>query len=238
MKISVVRLAIGCLMIVARLAYADPGAVWGVIVRPWVRSHGASFSEGGKTPTTAIKELDQILSRYHTGANLTESQLAENREIKQQVLHGTFDIRELSRIALGRHWTNLADAERDRFVQLMIDILEQKAILSKEQGQRKVASGTVYSVTYRGDKFIDSIKSRALAKTQVYVRSHEVRVALDYKLRRGDGAWKIYDVIVDGSSLVENYQYQFDGIITKNGYPELVRRMEKKLAEIRSEKVP
>lgn len=209
-------------------AWASSGA-WNDAVRPWL--HRASAP--AKSPTEAIKELDRMLSSYHTGANLTPEQQEENRVIKQKVIQGTFDLRELSRISLGRHWIELSDADRNHFVDLMTNLLEEKGVLSKEQGQKKAKSGAIYNITYRGDKFLDPIKRRALARTQVFVPSHNVRVALDYKLHR-NGEWKIYDVIVDGSSLVENYQYQFDNIITKYGFPELIKRMEKKLAEIRA----
>lgn len=215
---------------------ANPPGPWVDVVRPWLAYQEKRAAPGAQSPTEAIKELDQMLSSYHTGGNLTQAQVAENQQIKQRVLHGTFDVRELCRIALGRHWTSLPDSERERFVQLMISLLEEKGILSKEQGQKKLKNGAIYSITYLGDKYLDPIRQRALTRTKVYVKSHEVRVGLDYKLRRASDQWKIFDVIVDGSSLVENYQYQFDSIISKYGYPELVRRMEKKLGEIRAEK--
>lgn len=214
------------------VAFADPGSMWVDFVQPW-------FTSGVKTvrsPMQCIKDLDKKLSGYHTGANLAAPQLEENRQIKQEVIHGTFDLRELSRIGLGRHWISLSDAQRNDFVQLMTDLLEEKAVLSKEQGRQKTKGGDVYAVTYRAEKFLDAIKSRSLVRTQVFIPSKNIRVGLDYKLRRKSMQWKIYDVIVDGSSLVENYQYQFDKIITNHGYQELVNRMQKKLGEIRAEK--
>lgn len=229
-------LFIGSLCTGIAVAQAAPDSPWKGVVRSWLSAATQGLAEAGMTPSQAIKAIDDQLARYRTGPHLTPAEIEENRRIKQEVIHGTFDIRELCRIALARHWTGLSDAERDRFVQLMTNLVEEKAILSKEQGEKKSKNAAIYSVIYRGDTFIDPTKTRALTKTQVYVKSQNARVALDYKLRRTDAHWKIYDVIVDGSSLVENYQYQFDSIITKHGYPELPRRMEKKLAEIRSEK--
>lgn len=219
----------------ATMAWAMPGP-WADFVHPWVAYRGAVPVAASKTPTDAIRELDKMLGAYHTGANLGAAQVEENRQIKQRVIHGTFDIRELCRISLGRHWTTLLDADRNRFVDLMTDLLEEKGVLSKEQGQKKAHSGSVYNVSYRGQKYLDPIRNRALVRTQVFVPSHNVRVTLDYKLRKNSVQWKIYDVVVDGSSLVENYQYQFDNIITKYGYPELVNRVERKLAEFRAQR--
>ena len=187
------------------------------------------------TPTRAIQNLDNKLDDYKTGPKLTAEDKAYNKEVKKDILHGTFDIKELARLALEKHWLTRTFGERKSFVELMTDLLENKAILSKEQGQKKAKTQRVYNIRYLGDKYLNSKKSRALAKTSVYVRSEDITVKLDYKLRRKDGEWMIYDVILDGASLVDNYKYQFDRIITKHDYAELVRRMEKKLAEIKAE---
>jgi phospholipid transport system substrate-binding protein len=65
------------------------------------------------------------------------------------------------------------------------------------------------------------------------VPSENIDIVLNYKLKRQDGEWKIYDVIVDEASLVDNYKYQFNKIIVKHGYQDLVNRMSKKLTSIK-----
>lgn len=188
------------------------------------------------TPTRAIQDLDVKLDSYRTG-NLTPADEAFNSNLKKDILHGTFDLRELSQIALGKHWATRTDKERDDFVQLLTDLLEKRAILSKEQGKKKAKSNNVYSVTYKGDKFLNPEKTRAFTKTSVFVKSEDIRVALDYRLKKAaDSTWKIYDVVVDNASLVDNYKYQFDSIIKKSGYQDLVGRMQKKLDSLRSKK--
>lgn len=187
------------------------------------------------TPTRAIQDLDEKLDDYKTGPNLTREDEDHNRKIKRDILHGTFDVLELARLSLERHWLPRSYAERKYFVTLMTDLLENKGILSKEQGQKKAKTNRVYLITYTGDKFLNENQTRSLTKTNVYVKSEDINVHLDYKLRRRSEEWKIYDVIMDGASLVDNYRYQFDTIIKKHGYPELVNRMEKKLSEIKKD---
>lgn len=187
------------------------------------------------TPTRAIQDLDDKLDDYKTGPNLTPEDEAYNKEIKQDILHGTFDVSELSRLALDKHWFPRTYGQRNGFIDLMTDLLENKAILSKEQGQKKAKTQRVYAISYLGDKYLNKDKTRAITKTGVYVKSEDITVKLDYKLRKKGGEWKIYDVILDGASLVDNYKYQFDRIITKHNYAELIQRMEKKLDEIKGE---
>ena len=182
------------------------------------------------TPTRAIQDLDAKLDTYKTGANLSPEDEEYNKNLKKDIIHGTFDVRELSKLALARHWNERSQKEQDEFVQLMTDLLEKRGILSKEQGKRKSKSGNVYNITYKGDKFLNAEKTRVLTRTSVYVKSEDIRVELNYKLvRKPNKEWMIYDVIVDGASLLDNYKFQFDSIIKKHGYPDLVRRMKGKL---------
>jgi len=195
----------------------------------------ASFAKAPEgTPTRAIQDLDAKLDDYKTG-DLTEEEKEYNTKLKKDILHGTFDVMELSRLALAENWLPRTYRQRRGFVDLMTQLLENKAILSKEQGQKKAKSQNVYRITYQSEKFLNKKETRSMVRTDVYVVSEDIHVKLDYKLRKKRGSWKIYDVILDGASLVDNYRYQFDRIITKHGYPELVRRMNKKLVEIKSE---
>lgn len=189
------------------------------------------------TPTRAIQDLDDKLDDYKTGTNLTPEDLEFNKNLKKEILHGTFDIRELCQLSLSKHWDEITPQDRDYFVQLLTDLLENRAILSKEQGQKKAKSENVYTITYKGDKYLNPDSTRVLTRTSVYVKSEDIRVELDYKLKKVDGVWRAYDVIVDNASLLDNYKYQFDSIIKKNGYPDLVKKMEDKLASLKKKSV-
>ena len=110
-----------------------------------------------------------------------------------------------------------------------------KALFSKEQSAAKSKEGGKYFVVYRGEKFEDPAKSRALVRTKVVVPSENVDISLNYKVKKAGSEWKIYDIIVDEASLIENYKYQFDSIIKKHGYGDLVRRMQAKLERLEVE---
>ncbi len=189
------------------------------------------------SPTRAIQDLDDMLDSYITDPKTPEDK-KYNAQLKASVIHGTFDIRELCKNALDKNWDARTPEEQDYFVKLMTRLLEKKAVFSKEQGQKKggESSGksSVYKVTYEGEQFLDAEKTKSEVKTSVLIPSQNMRIELNYKLKKGEKAWEAYDVIVDGASLLDNYKYQFDKIISKDGYPELVRRMESKLQAIES----
>ncbi|MFA5812332.1 MAG: ABC transporter substrate-binding protein [bacterium] len=195
------------------------------------------YPEG--SPTRAIQNLDDILDDFKVAENeqkLSSADQARNDQLKQKIIHGTFDIRELARQSLGSHWNQCSEGDRDRFVQLLTDLLEQKALFSKEQSAAKSKSGGKYFVVYRGHKFEDAASTRSYVRTKVVVPSENIDILLNYRLKKASDDWKIYDVIVDEASLVDNYKYQFDSIIKKHGFADLLRRMSEKLAEIRGKR--
>ncbi len=183
------------------------------------------------TPIREIQDIEVKMDAYKTGANLSAEERAANAKIKRDILTGTFDLRELCKLALDKHWGEISAAEQGNFVSLMTDLLETKAIFSKEQTKTR---GKAYTVQYLGDTYLND-KTRAKTRTKVVVPKENVKVDIEYKLKKDSTGWKIYDVVVDDASLVDNYRYQFDSIISKNGYPELVRRMQNKLKEMKSQ---
>ncbi len=191
------------------------------------------------SPTRAIQDLDDLLDDFRVapkGRQLSAEDEEHNRKLKQDIIHGTFDIRELSKLSLSKHWNKRTPQEQDDFVQLLTDLLEEKALFSKEQSAAKSKSGGKYYVVYRGDKFLNKEKTKAFVSTKVVVPSENIDIILNYKLKRKGNEWMIYDVIVDEASLVDNYRYQFNSIIVKNGYEDLVSRMSKKLSQIKKKR--
>ncbi len=183
------------------------------------------------SPTRAIQDLETKMDNYKTGTHLSAEERAKNAQLKREALNGTFDLRELCRLALDKHWASLSAAEQDHFVNLMTQLLEKKGILSKEQSQTQ---GKKFFIKYTGDIYLDATKTKARSRTQITVPKEDVEISIDYKLLKKGNEWKIFDVVVDDASLVDNYKYQFNSIITKHGYPELVSRMKKKLVDMDS----
>ncbi|MBX7149676.1 ABC transporter substrate-binding protein [bacterium] len=182
------------------------------------------------TPMEAIKDLDKKVDGYKTGTNLSNEDIQANQKLKTQIIRGTFDLRELSILALDKHWNTLSDKDRNHFVELMVQLLEKKAIFSKEHVKGNDKS---YKISYLSEEFLDPEKTKSQVVTRIAVPSEKVDLQIKYKLRHSSHGWQIFDVIVDDASLVDNYKFQFDTIITKYGFPDLITRMETKLKEMK-----
>ncbi|MDP2600535.1 MAG: ABC transporter substrate-binding protein [Deltaproteobacteria bacterium] len=187
-----------------------------------------------QTPIESIKELDRQADSYRVGKNLTAADRAYNQQLKQKILRGTFDLRELARLALDKYWNQRTPKEQNEFVELLTNLLEERSVFSKERAAEK--GGRSYSIHYQGQKYLNKDKTLALARSVIRLKKRNIKIELDYKLKKEGNEWKIYDVIMDEASLVDNYRYSFGNIIKKQGYPELVRRMQNKLKEFQSKR--
>ena len=193
-----------------------------------------SPSVPAQTPIEAIKELDRQADSYRVGKNLTAADRAFNQELKQKILRGTFDLRELAKLALDKYWNQRTPKEQNEFVELLTNLLEERSVFSKERAAEK--GGRSYVISYRGQTYLNKEKTLALAQSAIRLKKRNLKIELNYKLKKAGEEWKIYDVIMDDASLVDNYRYSFGNIIKKQGYPELVRRMQNKLKEFQSKR--
>jgi phospholipid transport system substrate-binding protein len=124
----------------------------------------------------------------------------------------------MAKRSLGLHWKTLTKEERQEFVPLFRDFLG------------KVYLGRVRS--YDGEKVLFTGETlgrdHAEIDTQV-VDEKRNQLSVVYMLKRGDGDWKIYDVLIDHVSLVDNYRSQFDRVISRSSYKDLVQQMKQKV---------
>ena len=175
-------------------------------------------------PTDQVKaSVDRIIAILQDPALKSEARSKHRRVAIREVASNIFDYPEMTKRALGRHWQRLSEADRAEFVPLFTDLLERSYISRIEQySGEKIAYGK---------EAVDPAGEFATVKT-TFTPAKGPEVPIEYHLiRRGD-RWVIYDVFVEGVSLVANYRTQFDKIIQTASYQELVRRLRAGQADI------
>ena len=144
----------------------------------------------------------------------------ERRTQVRQVANDIFDFPETAKRSLARHWAPRTQAERDEFVSLFSDLLERSYIGKIE--------------LYGGEKiqFIgESIEGEGAVVRTKLITKQGTEIPIDYRmLKRGD-KWLVYDVVIEGVSLISNYRTQFNKIITTSSYQELIKKMKTKQDE-------
>jgi len=118
------------------------------------------------------------------------------------------------------HWNKLTAAERQEFVELYQQILE-KAYIDK-------------ILSYTNEKIVfgkESKISANLAEVQTKIVTSSKEIPIDYRLILSGGAWKVYDVVIENVSLIENYRSQFNDILANNTPEQLLKILRKKVKE-------
>jgi phospholipid transport system substrate-binding protein len=179
-------------------------------------------------PTEHLRgQLERVLKTAQD-PEATKADRAAQRRAVRKIVDEIFDFDETARRVLARHWAQRSPDERQEFVALFSDVFEY-AYLSKldlYQGER---------VAYLGD----TIEGRqATVRTQFQTQKGS-QLHVDYRMQRGAaGRFVVYDVLIEGVSLIDNYRAQFNSIIQRSSYPELVRRLKVVQAQREGEETP
>ena len=162
--------------------------------------------------------VDQVIKILTDPALKGEKKIRERRAKIRQVVLQRFGFTEMSKRSLGRYWSERTPEERTEFVRLYTDLLE-RAYIDRIDGY------TGEQVVYLGES-VDGDYSEVRSKI-VTKRNQEIPII--YRLQLASTNWEVYDVIVEGVSLVNNYRTQFSKIIRTSSYEELVKKMQVKL---------
>jgi len=138
---------------------------------------------------------------------------------KLEAIYGKmFNEGELSRRTLGRNWKKLNAAEQQEFIQLYQQVLEKAYI-------DKILSYTNEKIVFEKETLLAG--TQAEVETKVITSSKEIPIF--YRMILENGAWKVYDVVVENVSLVQNYRSQFNDILSKNSPEQLLDILRKKV---------
>ena len=178
----------------------------------------------GGWATTAQEQLkgaiERVVSTLDSPAMKGEGKAADRRAAVRLIANEIFDFGEIARRSLGRYWQPLSEAQRAEFVGLFGDLLERSYISKIElYGGEKII--------YSGERMDGDL---AIVSTKI-ITKNGTEVPIDYRLFKKSDRWMVYDVNIEGISLVSNYRTQFNKIIQSSGYNTLVDRMKAKQTE-------
>jgi len=144
-------------------------------------------------------------------------QEAKEKEI-YKIMNPIFDFQLMSQLALGRtHWPKLSQSEREKFLQLFTERLKSSYL-------KKVMLYTNEEILFKN---ADQDKKKNTINIPVELVSKDKKVNMLYKLRKIEKRWEIYDVEIQGVSIVLTYRAQFDDILSKGTVKDLLSQLEK-----------
>jgi len=139
----------------------------------------------------------------------------------REIVFPLFNFPEMAKRSLGFHWRRLSREERQEFVTLFTDLLERSYA-----GKIGLYDGETVFFT---DEVVDDNYARV---DSMLVSKKGEKFSVDYKLLRTNGDWRIYDVLVEHISLVNNYRSQFNRVIANSSYENLINKINRKLKEL------
>ncbi|GAB4369280.1 MAG: ABC transporter substrate-binding protein [Deltaproteobacteria bacterium] len=173
-----------------------------------------AVADGGE-PTEQIRgAIDRGLAIVRRADLQGDENKTERRALLRKELFPYFHFEEMSRRSLGIHWRNRTPQERREFVNLFTDLLEN-AYAGKIEG-------------YKGEKirFGKETLDPPYAEVQTTIVTPQGQeFSVDYRLLADGSRWRVYDIIIEGVSLVNNYRSQFAGILQKSSFEEMTRKL-------------
>ena len=170
------------------------------------------------TPTEDLKrQTDRVLEVLRSTSLTPAARRAAVRGLATE----SFDLAETARRALGTHWQARTPAEREEFVRVFRDLLEQTYVARIDEygGER---------LEYVGER-VDG--DSAIVRAQI-VTKLGTTVPIESRVNQRGGRWLIYDVLIENVSLVGNYRSQLDRMIRTTSYDELVRRLKERVVQL------
>jgi phospholipid transport system substrate-binding protein len=173
------------------------------------------------SPMDQVRKTTDTILEILTDPDLKdESRTQERRALIRKAVDERFDWEELSRRALARHWARRTAEERKAFVILFGELLERTYLDRVEE--------------YSGEEIIyvgETVDGEFATVNAKFLTAQKNEIPVFYRMRQKEDTWMVYDVVIEGVSLVGNYRNQFQSILARRPYEELVGMLEEKIAE-------
>ena len=179
---------------------------------------GASGAWGGTPTEIARQVIERSLEILQNPAYKGE----QRRQMVKRIVDPYFDYREMAKRTLGPVWGKLNAGQKNDFVRLFAELLEASYSDKIEKYAKNV------KIDYTSE-----ILTGDYAEVRTVLTWPNDRIPLNYRLLKEGDSWKVYDVVIEGVSLVSNYRSQFRRIIHQSSYAELVRRLQNKVADLK-----
>ncbi|MDD2321008.1 MAG: ABC transporter substrate-binding protein [Geobacteraceae bacterium] len=172
--------------------------------------------------TDEVKQtVDQVVATVSDSNLKKPENEAKRRAALKSSISRIFDYGEMAKRSLGVHWKARSSSEQKEFVNLFATLLENSYA-------GKIESYENEKIVY-GKELVDGDYAEVRSKV---VTAKRDEYSLDYRLLKEGNRWMVYDVVIEGVSLVSNYRSQFNKIIVNQGYGQLVKKLRAKSEEI------
>jgi phospholipid transport system substrate-binding protein len=174
-----------------------------------------------ESPTIEIKStVDQVIQILTDPQLQGEAKKQERRKRLREAIFVRFDFQEMAQRSLGAHWHRRTPEEQTEFIKLFSDLLEQTYVGKIESYDNEKF---IYTNERIDGRYADVDSKMRTAKGEEFT--------INYKLHRVGENWRVYDLVIENISVINNYRSQFNRIITSSSFNELVSRIKAKSSD-------
>lgn len=184
---------------------------------------GAAATAWAGPPTEAIRTtIDAVIRMVDDPALKKPDRKEERRKLLEDLIGQRFNYAEMAKRSLGAEWAKRSPEEQKEFAANFQSLMVKTYIGRIE--------------AYAGEKvlYLKELNDGEYAETYTHVDNGKSVIDINYRLRKVSEGWRVYDVVVEGTSLVQNYREQFKRILQKDSFAELSKQLREKSANIKS----
>jgi phospholipid transport system substrate-binding protein len=170
------------------------------------------------------ESVDKVLSVVKDPNLKAPGKEQERREQLRRIIYPRFDFAEMAKRSLGPHWSRRSPQEQQEFVRLFTELLESSYL-------DKIESFEGEKINYTREA-VDGDDAEVFSKV---VTKKGEEYSINYKLHQSGGQWKVYDVVVEDISLVNNYRSQFNRILANSSFDDLIRKLQEKSPDVKGQ---
>lgn len=188
---------------------------------------GTAVAFIGQTPMESVKgTIAEVIRILNKGELKQADRAMERRQAIERVVRHRVSYEEMAKRALGAPWSDLTEAERREFVDLFVQLL------------RDTFAGKIDA--YAGEQvlYLSEQRDEHVAEVRTKLSGRKMDTLVDFRLAERSGTWLVYDVVIDGASIVSNYRAQFTSIIRDTSYAGLVEKMREKTLVVKTFEAP
>jgi phospholipid transport system substrate-binding protein len=190
------------------------------LLAAWLFAGGGARVLAGEPREELEGSISRVLEVLRDPALKGEEHRATRRKKLREIIYARFDLAEMGKRSLARQWRKRSPEEKKEFVDVFSELLEGSYV-------SKIEAWTNEKIVYLTER-----KEEKYAEVKSRIVSESGRdIAIDYRLHKTPEGWRVYDVIIEGVSLVANYRRQFKRLIRKSSYKDLLARMKAKQGE-------
>jgi phospholipid transport system substrate-binding protein len=184
----------------------------------------AGFALAGPPTEQLKKSIDKIIDLLNNQELKTDRMKLERRNRIFKVMEEQFDFGEMARRSLGGFWQTITESQQKEFEVAFSSLLERSYIT-------KIERYTDEHVVYSNEK----PKGEKYYSVRADIVSGSRSIPVEYSLHDVSGQWLVYDVNIEGVSLVTNYRSQFGEVVRKDGFRGLMAKLDEKLKKLGEE---